>query len=337
MTLDELSQADAREVGQVVYMIGNSTGKQRANRSGGARQQLFWRTFAWSTGEISLKAKLSEAGRRTTAGQDVRMVDISADAGNGMGVWQKLYDFKSGAALTDHLRTATCAYCGTAGPAFLDQLARDRADDPAALAETLRNMRQKFLDEHLPEGADGQVISICKLFALIAAAGELATEYGITKWPEDEALRAAGVCFERWLADRGGTGAGEDMRAVVQVRGFIAMHRSSRFETIGNSEPIDNYSDQKPEKIINCAGWKQMVNGEWQFLITTDCWNDEVCQHLNPSHAAKAVYEAGFLKEGETLPSGKRRWTVKPRIGAYGTVRVYLVYGSILEGDDNGE
>jgi hypothetical protein len=39
LPLDEIAQANAREVGGVVYTLANSTGKARANRAGGARRQ----------------------------------------------------------------------------------------------------------------------------------------------------------------------------------------------------------------------------------------------------------------------------------------------------------
>lgn len=38
LILDEIGEADGREVGSTIYALGNGTGKARANRSGGARQ-----------------------------------------------------------------------------------------------------------------------------------------------------------------------------------------------------------------------------------------------------------------------------------------------------------
>jgi hypothetical protein len=151
------------------------------------------RTFFWSIGETTLAAKLAEAGRHTRAGMDVRMVELSADAGCGMGVWQKLYDFGSGAALSNHLCEASRTYCGTAGPAFLARLARERADNAPALMERFRKVREKFFEKHLPQGADGQVQSVAAFFALLGGAGELATEYDVLPWLKGEALHAAGA------------------------------------------------------------------------------------------------------------------------------------------------
>ena len=44
---------------------------------------------------------------------------------------------------------------------------------------------------------------VCERFALIAAGGELATQYGVTGWPPGEAGQAATRCFQAWLEQRG--------------------------------------------------------------------------------------------------------------------------------------
>src|SRR5262249_37334971 len=324
LPLDELSQANAREAGETVYMLANGTGKTRASRAGGARQRRNWRIFFLSTGEISLHTKLSEAGLRTRAGQDVRLIELPADAGAGLGVFQELHGFPSSVALANHLRAAASTYCGTAGPAYLDQLARERATNPEALAETLRALRQRFLDAHVPSDADGQVQSVPGRFALIAAGGELAIAYDVLPWPRGEALRAAGACFKRWLDARGGTGAGEDMRAREQVHAFIAAHGAARFEDVRIDAPID-------QRIINRAGFKRREDGEWEYLILPTVWRNEVCVGLDATKAAEALARYGLL-----VPGKNGRWTNTRRCGTHGSPRGYCIRGRIL-GDDGDE
>jgi putative DNA primase/helicase len=266
LILDEMGEADARAASEIVYLLANETGKSRADRSGAARRRRTWRVLFLSSGEVTLQAKLAEAGLRPMAGQHVRLVNIGSDAGAGLGVFQNLHGLPHGAALSDHLRNAARTFCGTAGPAFLRALAHDRADDPAALNDALKKLRARFIAEHLPDGADGQVRSVAGRFALIGAAGELAQTYGVLPWPEDEAIGAAGACFKAWLAERGGAGATEDMRAIEAVRSFIAAHGASRFEVVAEAS---NGADQR---IINRAGFKQ-ANGEgWDYLILPDTW-----------------------------------------------------------------
>ena len=97
LCLDELSQIDARAAGAVAYMLANGAGKARASRSGESRAPMHWRSLFLSSGEISLADKLAEDGRNISlaAGQQVRVIDIPADAGAGYGLFEHLHGFTS--------------------------------------------------------------------------------------------------------------------------------------------------------------------------------------------------------------------------------------------------
>lgn len=324
LILDEIGQANPHELGDVIYMLANQSGKARANRAGGARRNKTWRTLFLSSGEVTLAAKLAEAGLRTHAGQDVRMIGLSADAGASMGVWRTLHNMPTPAAQTDHLRAASRTYCGSAGPAYLESLARERADDAHALTVTLRSIRERFLATTLPDDADGQVRSACARFALIAAAGELATAYGITGWPPNEAFGAAAACFRWWLDARGGGGAAEDMRAVEAVRAFVAIHGASRFERADDNAPDD-------QRIINRAGFRRRTNEGQEYLILPSVWRDEVCRGLDAGRVARALVAHGLLRRD----GDGRHLTAVVRLSNHGRIRVYRVLASIL--GDGGE
>ena len=70
------------------------------------------------------------------------------------------------------------------------------------------------MDRHLKgKDAAGQAWSVCHRFALVAVAGELATEFGILPWDKGDATKAADICFAAWLDERGHLGlcrGGED-------------------------------------------------------------------------------------------------------------------------------
>jgi putative DNA primase/helicase len=50
LALDEISECDPKEVGAIIYALGNGRGKQRASRNGGARSVTRWRCFVLSSG-----------------------------------------------------------------------------------------------------------------------------------------------------------------------------------------------------------------------------------------------------------------------------------------------
>ncbi len=332
LILDEMGQADAREVGDVVYMLANEAGKQRASRTGAARQRQTWRTLFLSTGEVTLAQKMGEAGKKAMAGLGVRLPDLPADAGAGMGVFQALHGRAGPAELAEELRDAGRAHHGTAARAFLSRLAHDRGTNEAALRAALDALRARFLAEYLPAGAAGQVRSVAGRFSLIGAAGELAREYGVLPWPEGEAIRAAGACFSAWLDDRGGAGTGEDAAALAQVRAFLEAHGESRFTPliplVVGAEPA------APElaRTVNRAGFRRRMAGgaaeRWEYLVLPEAWKAEVCKGLDPKRTAKLLADRGWL-----LRSTSRHRAANETIPGEGKRRVYVVSGAILEGD----
>lgn len=335
LILDEMGQADAREVGDVVYMLANEAGKQRASRTGSARRRQSWRVLFLSTGEITLAQKMGEAGKRAMAGLDVRLVNLPADAGAGMGVFQKLHGRAGAAAFAEELRGAARAHHGIAARVFLARLAQDRAANPAELRDTLALLRDTFLTERVPADAAGQVRSVVGRFGLIGAAGELARIYGVLPWPEGEAMRAAGACFAAWLAERGGTGAGEDAAALAQVRAFLEAHGESRFTPLFPPSP-DAQPGAEPTapdfaRTVNRAGWRRRVSGaegkgeRWEYLILPETWKGEVCKGLDAKRTAELLAGRGLLLGGT-----ERHRAATVRIPNEGTPRVYRVSGAIL-------
>jgi uncharacterized protein (DUF927 family) len=321
LILDEIGQVSGREVGEIVYMLANQRGKARMNRAGGARRLPSWRLIYLSTGETTLAIKMGEAGLRPHAGQDVRLLGLSADAGAGFGVFEDLHGAASPGAFADQLRRAAVSYCGTAGPPFLEALARDRVKDPERLQGTLRKGREKFLASNVDDGADGQMRSAAARIALIGLAGELARTYGVVPWAEGDAMRAADWCFRSWLIARGGAGAAEDKQALSMVRVFIALHGSARFERL-NEDPNVTPLDQR---VVNRAGYVRAIGDEQAFLILAPLWRDEVCNGIDAGQAARTLHEAGFLE-----PGSDGRLTQRVRIPGRGQVRVYVIRGSIL-------
>src|SRR5689334_18189728 len=186
-------------------MLGNGSGKARMQRDASARPVITWRVLFVSTGETGLATKMQEAGRRARAGQEVRVVEVPADAGAGLGLFETLHGSASGDALARHLRLAAERHKGHAARAFLAGI----TGDPEGTATAVAEAREAWIKANVPPGADGQVARVARRFGLVAAAGELATALGVLPWPEGEAERAAARCFADWLAARGGVGPAE--------------------------------------------------------------------------------------------------------------------------------
>lgn len=248
LALDEISECDPREVGAVVYMLGNGQGKQRAGRTGAARGVTRWRCVLLSTGERTIGATMAEGGHRQKAGQSVRLLDVPADRPHG--AFDDLRDFASGAALADHLQTTVTKQYGHPIRAFIDALSRDPPDYTAELAEIRSDIR------FCPEDADAQEIRAAARFAQFALAGELATAYGLTGWTKGAALDAATEGLAAWRKLRG-SGRTEHRQIIEAVADFIDRHGDSRFSQVGCDARVNDR-----------AGWFENTASGRVYLFT---------------------------------------------------------------------
>jgi len=226
LCLDELSQVDAKAAGAAAYMLANGKGKSRAGREGQARKVLEWRVLFLSNGEIGLEDKIKEGGGRIAAGMEVRVIDMRADVGAGMGVFENTHGAPDAGSFAQRLKKAANTHYGTAARAFIAELVKDLGQYRDQLAE----LRKRFIESSLLEGADGQVRRVADRFALVAAAGEIATGAGITGWPVGASLEAAQRCFADWLAERGGIGSSKVSEAVRRISETLQSHGASRFQ-----------------------------------------------------------------------------------------------------------
>jgi hypothetical protein len=118
--------------------------------------------------------KMNETGHQARAGQEVRLVDIPADAGCGLGVFENIHGFSSADVFARTLRDNALKYYGTPSRSFLEKLATklDHIGDAIARA------RADFVSRNVPKDASGQVSRVANRFALIAAAGRLLRGWG---------------------------------------------------------------------------------------------------------------------------------------------------------------
>lgn len=332
LLLDEVSQADGRAADAMAYMLGNGAGKNRATRSGGSRPVATWRILFLSTGEISLADKIAESGRQARAGQSVRVIDIPADAGKGLGIFDTLHGFRSGAELADQLRRAGEANSGHAARAFLKSI----VDDPAATAEALRECMGRWLTANLPAQADGQVGRAASRFALVAAAGELATALEIVPWSPGEASEAAARCFADWLAVRGGSGPQEITAGLRQVRAFLELHGTSRFEEAWpkdtrSASVVTSETEISLRRTINRAGFRRLEQegrGEsWEYYVLPEAWRGEICKGFDANSIAKAMIARKWM----TTDAGKHLTRVI-RVPGVGRTRVFCIASAFLAG-----
>jgi putative DNA primase/helicase len=166
------------------------------------------------------------------------------------GAFDCLHDKQDGRALSDHLKTASLNYYGVAGIEYLTKLVTEQ-----------RNINE-LAERYTVALIDGETLSsqesrAAKRFALVALAGELATEYGITGWTKGDACHGVKECFKQWRKSFGG-GDTEDRQIKEAVQAYVEMYGDARFtNTSANAERLHG---------VRSGYWKDGVHGrEWMF------------------------------------------------------------------------
>ena len=348
LILDELKQSDARAVGDMVYMLGNGTGRNRGNAAMKLRAVLTWCLLFLSGGELTLEQHMASAGLKPAEGQDVRMPWIPAEPDGIEGsIFETNHEFADGRALSEHIERATARCHGAVGLEFIEWVAA-RFDE---LRRRIGAFTPAFLASNVPPESDGQVQRVATRFALVAMGGELATEAGLTGWPEGEATRAVIACFKSWLANRpGGTGSGERARMLAQVRRWLQLNGVGRFTYWHRA-----LDDRAPDKGVR-AGYRRLVTSDGkpinknsdhmrefgetmtpadaeetsvEYFVFADVFEAEVCEGVDKRAMLHLLKDAGHL----VLDKG-RPYDCKPRLPGMGHTKCFRIKASIFEGED---
>jgi len=312
MAVDEIGQSVAAHIGEMVYMLGNGMGRGRGNVYAEAKKRAQFRLIFLSNGERTLENHMNESGRKAMAGQEVRMVNIPADFGK-YGSYSDIHDHEESQAFNEVLKDNAASYYGTAFSEYLNKLVPNQEK----YAELVRTTVDRFVTEHVPVDASGQVKRVAKHFGLAAAAGTLATEMGITGWRHDEAEKAATICFNRWLEFRGGIARSEETNLIDQVRAFFEAHGESRF----------SQEDENGRTTNNRAGYIHQCKDTVEYLVFPEQFKNEICKGYESKTAIQILTAHGLLlldKDGKAQISRKIRGEKKNK-------RMYVFTSKVIE------
>jgi putative DNA primase/helicase len=298
MVIDEFGSVDSAIVGPTLYMIANGCGKGRMNQA----KRRSWRVLFLTSGEVTLAEHMAEAGKTTKMGQEVRLLNITPPDLVDEGWFENTHSFDSPGAFANYLKEAVRKHYGTPLTLWLPILAKSRAK----VGAECRTRIEAFTKRVLPPNATGEVSRAIRRFAIVAAAGEIATAHKLTGWKKGESIAAAAKSFMAWMEHR--RTFDPVAKAVDLVRKFI-LENESRFELVGSKEIADK------------VGYKKKS----AYLILPDVFRDEVCAGETPQEIAERLERAGYLNT-----SGTNRLTKQERIGGK-LAYFYAVSDKILE------
>lgn len=264
MVLDELAQIAPEDAFECSYMLANGEGKSRCTKFGDAKPSKQWCTLFLSTGEITLYQHIKEGKRQVRAGQEVRIINIPAEA--QYGVFDNVSTYKhcsSGPELSDHFKEACKSHYGVAGKAFLKKLVVDKEQS----IKEARAIISKFIEKFSKKN-QSQNHRIVKRFALVLAGGILASRYGITGWDEEEVTWAIETCLIAHLETGGEYELKEEKHILSHIKIFLEKHALTRL-------PTDE--EDTCQKSYNQAGFSKKIQGKQVYCIFPEFFKEELC------------------------------------------------------------
>ncbi len=314
--IDELGEVDLRAAGNAIYQLASGTqkGRGRASDQGvGLAESSTWLTPFISSAEKTLQQHVESAGNRLYGGQIVRCVDIPADAGADLGVFEELHGLleqhegnkqAAGAAFADRLKARSLRYHGTASRAFINALVQMERKE---LLTFIKQQREAF-NAHLPADAGNIVRRAAKLFSLAAAAGELAIHLDIIPcWPKGSAIQAAVTCFKAWIDHTGGDNPEEQM-ALNQVRYFIESNWEN-FRCFGDN----THDDRNIPRQVGFMNADRTV-----FYVLPEVFKHDVCKEFSPKFMLDVLKKRDWL----VCSSGRLQYQIQPEGSR---IRVYAI------------
>jgi putative DNA primase/helicase len=244
LLLDELDafEADSSKAGDrlktAVHRLAIEQGKAINHRAAGSdSQQNDFHVLYGSTSEHRLPDFMRDGGSKMTGGQAARFVDIPADAGSGLKIFESLPKRRRNEQIPDvdhylvRLNKACQTNYGVAGREYLRRIVHEQATRPGALTEYLEREMETFRSE---VANDPQIDNrIRRRFAGLYAAGQLGLRYNILHPKCDWFMGAISACYRAATATQ--SPSLSTAGAAAHLATFLQTNRKRLFKVSGKS------------------------------------------------------------------------------------------------------
>jgi uncharacterized protein (DUF927 family) len=289
LVLDEMGEAEKEDIIKTVYAFSDSKGKTRAQADITLRASQTWKLLACSTGEFNIKGHIGLT-RNLPTGVLMRMLEIPVDTGDGCGALEGMTDKKDRVAFMTQLDADLRANYGVACRPYLEHLT-ELLKQPEEL-QALRELHSEITNQFSQDGTN-QHSRAAKVFAALALGGMIATQIGLTGWPENHALDVAQKAFSRWRVGFG-EGVKEQTTFIDHLEGWLS-HNGAHFAEVFPYAPHD-FTEPDPEKnprdtIRPLYGYKSPQGDYWLLPKALDTVRDGTGRDT----ALTALHKQGWL------------------------------------------
>jgi putative DNA primase/helicase len=295
--LDDTSNAEAKDIVKIIYMLVGEEQKSRMRADRSMDETPPIRTNLLSNGERDIAEILKRAKLEVPGGVIVRVPGIAAiGRGRSAGEPGASLDVSSThwrAFIKEAAHVLRGPGYGVAGPLFIRILIERKIG-----GERVGNLIDGFVKRVGADEMHPQVVRVAMKAGLVAAAGEMAIEFGVLSWPVGSAIDAAEYVFQEWLKRRGTTGSHELMEALRKIQALFEQSGTSRFDPLhtvtqadftdplpGEPPPAGPIDPNDPPLTTHSGGrapasrrlgWVSGLGEKQRWYIAEQTWKDEV-------------------------------------------------------------
>jgi putative DNA primase/helicase len=324
LPLDEIGQADPKDVGNIAYMLANGHGKARMNKNLTNRKSKTWQLMVLSSGEVGLGSYMAQANITQKGGQEVRLPDVPAvPTGSIYGCFETIHGADTAVQFVSALDAAVKVHHGTALDAFLCQLVIDAADP--SFAGSLSKQVHLIAAKLSTGTIDSAIGRVAKRFALVQVSLGLAHKYGLLPFPIEQIDWAISTIFQDWLKARGGDGSIEVKQAIARIEHLLVTNEFS--------DRVFTLPENSDRTVRNLLAYRKLDSGGQteEFWVPTSVFDKEFCEGINKTELVKELQRLGWLLPPR--PDGKAIRIRKIK----GKANYYYVFGKRENGGDTGD
>jgi putative DNA primase/helicase len=302
LPLDEIGQADPKDVGNIAYMLANGQGKARMKKDLTNRKPKTWQLMVLSSGEFGIGKYMAQAGITLKGGQEVRLPDIPAvPEGCQYGCFETIHGADTSADFVLAIKAAVIEHHGTALDAFLSRLVIDAAD-PAFVVNLSKQVH--LVAAKLAEGTvDSAIGRVANRFALVQVVLGLAHKYDLLPFPVEDIGWGISTCFKAWLTARGGDGSIEVKQAIARIEHLLVTNEFS--------DRVMDLRDGDSKTIRNLLAYRKVgaEGATEEFWVPLTVFDKEFVVGVNKVGLVKELQRLGWLAPAayDGNPALKRR------------------------------
>ncbi|MBX3617243.1 DUF927 domain-containing protein [Nitrosomonas sp.] len=308
-TLDPDSKKAHQKASAFTHVISSGKGKSRSKKYDPNLKN--WRVVLLSTGELSLAEFAEKGGSIRMKGEEVRIIDIPADAGEGLGIFKTIPDgYTDASSYVKFLDEATQKYYGTPQIEFLEKLVADHnaQDAERTVSDCIKCYMSEFNNKLNIDSTEGTTNRFGDRFALAYAALCMAVEYEVLPFNNKQIFNRISRCYKAALGIRPKT---LEERLNICDRRFVKYLKENEFPALRSKESWTR------DEIEQIDGFTLTIKGTKVIALKPKTMMSQVSKSLY-KELLKHYQSKGYLLPDSKMTTSTRQISLKGnKIGRY--------------------